>query len=96
MRGVRVTMMSVSCVSIRLWANSRPMIGRSLRPGMPSSTSRSSSRISPARMLVSPFRRRIVVVMDRSPNVGMFPYPTPDMLMTSMRSSSETSSLWWT
>ena len=54
-------------------ANNWPMPGRSLSPGMPSSDCRSSSRISPASMLVSPSRSRIAVLISRLPNVGRPP-----------------------
>ena len=75
MCGVSVRMMSVCCVSLWLLANSRPMSGRSLRPGTPDSTVRSSSRISPASMFVSPSFSRIVVLISRLPNVGSPPKP---------------------
>ena len=43
---------------------------------------RSSSRISPASMLVSPSFSRIVVVISRLPNVGSPPKPVPEMLLS--------------
>ena len=48
---------------------------------MPSSESRSSSRIRPASMFVSPSRRRMVVLISRLPNVGSPPKPVPEMLV---------------
>ena len=67
---------------LRLWPNRRPTSGRSLTPGMPSSELRSSSRISPASMFVSPSFSRICVVISRLPNVGSPPKPVPEMLVT--------------
>ena len=76
MCGVRVRMMSVCRASLWWLAKSRPMRGRSLRPGVPDSVVRSSSRISPASMFVSPSFSRIVVVTSRLPNVGSPPNPS--------------------
>ena len=58
------------------------MTGRSLSPGMPDSTVRSSSRIRPASMLVSPSFSRIVVLISRLPKVGSPPKPVPDWLLS--------------
>ena len=66
----------------------------SLSPGIPDSTFRSSSRMSPASMLVSPSFRRIVVLIWRLPKVGSPPNPVPEMLLMSTLSASETSSSW--
>ena len=59
MCGVSVTMMSVSLRSVLVRPNSRPMIGSCAIPASPSSVVRSSSRIRPAMMLVSPSFSRI-------------------------------------
>jgi len=93
MCGVSVRMMSVSVRSRRVRANRRPTIGMSLMPGRPSITVRSSSRIKPPRMLVSPSLSRISVATERLPNVGRLLYPVPEMLLTSTFSTSDTSSL---
>ena len=53
---------------------------------------RSSSRISPASMFVSPSRSRITVLISRLPNVGSPPKPVPEMLVTAIFSVSVTSS----
>ena len=45
-------------------------------------------------MLVSPSRSRITVVIERLPNVGRPPKPSPEMLLSSILSASETSSSW--
>ena len=71
------------------------MPGMSLKPGMPLSERRSSSRISPASMFVSPSRSRMVVVICRLPNVGRSPKPVPEMPLSSIFSASDTSSSWW-
>ena len=70
------------------------MRGRSLKPGMPASERRSSSRISPASMFVSPSFRRIVVLIERLPNVGSPPKPVPEMLLNSIFTASDTASSW--
>ena len=66
--------------------------GMSLSPGMPSSDVRSSSRIMPARMLVSPSFKRICVVSWRLANVGRPAKPLPETLLRSIFTASVTSS----
>src|SRR4029434_893723 len=61
MRAVSVRTMSLARLSLRLWAKRRPTSGRSLSPMIPESTRRSSSRMRPASMLVSPSCRRITM-----------------------------------
>ena len=60
----------------------------------PVMTVRSSSRISPASMLVSPSFSRIVVEISRLPKVGRL-FSEPEMLLNVTFSASETSSSWW-
>ena len=91
MRGVSITMTSVCCRSLLEWPSKWPTPGMSLRPGIPLRTFRSSSRIRPASMFVSPSFRRIVVLMRRLPNVGSPPKPVPEMLVTEIVSASVTS-----
>ena len=62
-RGVSISTMSVCWSPSSCAPNRWPMIGRSLRPAIPSSVVRSSSRIRPASMFVSPSRSRMVVSM---------------------------------
>ena len=71
------------------------MSGRSLTPGMPSTSLRSSSRISPASMFVSPSFRRICVEISRLPNVGSPPNPVPEMLVTEIFIASDTELSTW-
>ncbi len=59
---------------------------------MPSLTNRSSSRINPPRMFVSPSFSRMLVVTLRLPNVGRPPKPVPCTLLSSISSASVTSS----
>jgi hypothetical protein len=61
---------------------------------MPSSVRRSSSRINPASMFVSPSRKRMMVLTSRLLNVGRPPKPLPEMLVTPILRDSETSSSW--
>ena len=68
------------------------MSGKSLSPGKPDAIVRSSSRISPASMFVSPSLSRIVVVISRFANVGSPPKPVPDRALSTTFSDNDTSS----
>ena len=71
------------------------MSGRSMSPGTPASTVRSSSRMRPASMFVWPSFSRMVEVISREANVGnpaVAPVPVPEMLLNSIFSVSDTSS----
>ncbi len=92
MCGVSVRMMSVWFAVFVLCANIRPTSGRSTSPGTPSSDWRSSSRIRPASMFVSPSRNRMVVLISRLPNVGSPPKPVPEIFVTAIVNTSDTSS----
>ena len=96
MCGVKVMTMSVSVTSVRLRDSTRPSTGTLLRPGSPFRLRRSVSLMSPARMFVSPSRRRMTVFTVRLLKVGRSWNPgAPTEEMSSFR-LRVTSPSWWT